>query len=75
MSTSFGWKKRRKPELQAATVFNEQEDEEDFGHTEELVDQLAAAKRRRGPMLEDSHTKSFRLREEGAILAENERLS
>lgn len=74
MSTSFGWKKKRKPEPQAATVFEDQEDEEESTNIEELVDLLAAAKRRRGPMLEDSQAKSSRLREEGAVLAENERL-
>ena len=75
MSTSFGWrrKKRIRGDLQqeVAVAFEEADSEEEA--TEEFVDWLVAAKRRRGAMLEDAQAKSRRLREEGAMLAENER--
>ena len=48
-------------------------DEEEDDDSEGAVDWLSAAKRRRLLLLEDNETKSRRLREEGAILAESER--
>lgn len=48
-------------------------DEEGDDDSEGAVDWLSAAKRRRLLLLEDNETKSRRLREEGAILAESER--
>lgn len=76
--TSFGWKRKRQLESRAAAAWftdpataDEEEDEE--GDGEEGVDWLSAAKRRRLLLLEDNQSKSLRLREEGALLAENER--
>ena len=43
------------------------------GSGEGAVDWLSAAKRRRLLLLEDNETKSSRLRNEGALLAESER--
>lgn len=78
--TSFGWKRKRVLETKAAADWfsssgasdaNKLEEEEE--DTEGVVDWLNAAKRRRLLLLEDNETKSRRLREEGALLAENER--
>ncbi len=54
-----------------AAPFHEDSDEKE--EEEVGVDWLAAAKRRRLLLLEDNLAKSKRLREEGAVLAENER--
>ena len=79
--TSFGWKRKRVLETKAAARWfsssgasgADELDEEDEGDSEGAVDWLSAAKRRRLLLLEDNETKSCRLREEGALLAENER--
>ena len=78
--TSFGWKRKRALETKpAARWFSSSgasganELDEDEGDSEGAVDWLSAAKRRRLLLLEDNETKSHRLREEGALLAENER--
>lgn len=74
--TTFGWKRKSTLSSSAAAVFT---DESKIGYdpetneVEEGVDWLSAAKRRRLILLEDSIAKSKRLREEGALLAENER--
>lgn len=79
--TSFGWKRKRVLETEpAASWFSSSGasgandfDEEGEDDTEGDIDWLSAAKRRRLLLLEDNATKSRRLREEGALLAENER--
>ena len=77
MSTSFTWKEKsgrqRKAVVQVAASFNEESDEEDVELQKEEVDWLTAAKRRKVLLLEDCQAKSKRLKEEGTILAENER--
>ena len=67
---SFGWKRKTKLKTSVAAVFSMAEEEED---EEPGVDWLSAAKRICLPILEDSETKSKRLQNEGALLAENER--
>ena len=79
--TSFGWKRKRVLETEAAPVWfsssGTPDDDESHiggeGGSEGVVDWLSAAKRRRLLLLEDNETKSRRLREEGTLLAENER--
>ncbi len=57
--------------MSSASVFSEEkvEGEGDFAE----VDWLSAAKKRKALLLEDSHTKSKRLQDEGSLLAEHER--
>ena len=72
--TSFGWKRKRQLTGHTAALFSEEEKEgEEEREREEVVDWLSAAKRRRAILLEDSQTKSKRLQEEGATLAEEGR--
>ena len=72
--TSFGWKRKRTLQTSAATEFaqgGELPEGEDL--TEEGVDWLTAAKRRKALVLEDVSAKSKRLQKEGEVLAESER--
>lgn len=75
--TSFGWKRKRPLQTRSAAWFTttgaSHEEEEGEDSTKDGVDWLSAAKRRRLLLLEDNQTKSRRLGEEGAVLAENER--
>ena len=80
--TSFGWKRKRPLQTKAAADWftsagGDDDEDSNEGAGEEqgvdLVDWLSAAKRRRLLLLEDNESKSQRLREEGAVLAENER--
>ena len=79
--TSFGWKRKRPLQTKADTEWFSSPgaasgeggggDDEEGGEGD--VDWLVATKRRRLLLLEDAQAKSHRLREEGALLAENER--
>lgn len=79
--TSFGWKRKRPLQTKTAsewfpTAGTDDEDSNEGAGEEQSVDLvgwLSAAKRRRLLLLEDNQSKSQRLREEGAVLAENER--
>ena len=77
--TSFGWKRKRTLiESRAAaewfTSSGAKDDEKEEGEGEEEgVDWLNAAKRRHLLLLEDNQSKSERLKEEGALMAENGR--
>lgn len=79
--TSFGWKRKRPLQTKAAaewftsTSATDEDDNEGAGgdQSEDGVDWLSVAKRRCLLLLEDNESKSQRLREEGAVLAENER--
>ncbi len=76
---SFGWKRKGKLNSTAVSLFSkekgeEEEKEEGSEYAEdEEVDWLSAARKRRVIMLEDIQTKSKRLQDEGAFLAENQR--
>lgn len=69
--TSFGWKRKRQVSGHTAAIFNEEEEEEE-GENDVQVDWLSA-KKRRVTLLEDTHAKSKRLQNEGAVLAEEKR--
>lgn len=71
MAIGFKWK-RKHAEVRRQGLFDEDENDE-AGDVEEDVDWLTATKRRCCQFLEDSTTKSQRLREEGNSLAERER--
>jgi tetratricopeptide (TPR) repeat protein len=71
-STQFGWKRKASQPLISKTVFDDEDDS-----ALELSDRsllwLQAAKRSKMHLLEDCEVKSKRLKEEGNILAEEER--
>lgn len=71
--TSFGWKRKRQLSGHRTPIFNEEEIEDGVGENDGQVDWLSAAKKRRAILLEDSQTKSKRLQDEGAVLAEEQR--
>lgn len=76
--TSFGWKRKRTLQSKASETWfsapGTGEDEEEKDEVSDgSVDWLVAAKRRRVLLLEDQQTKSLRLKEEGAVLAEHAR--
>ena len=79
--TSFGWKRKRVLETKAASNWfssggasdAKELEEDEESDSEGAVDWLSAAKRCHLLLLEDNETKSRRLREEGTLLAENER--
>ena len=71
--TAFGWKRKRQLSNRVATIFNKEEEEGVVDDEKQEVDWLSAAKKRRAVLLEDSQTKSKRLQDEGALLAENKR--
>ena len=79
--TSFGWKRKRPLQTKAAVEWFTSAGADDEDSTEgageeqsvDLADWLSAAKRRHLLLLEDNQSKSQRLKEEGAVLAENER--
>ena len=67
--TSFGWKRKRTLHTSAATAFASGEElPEGEDLTEEGVDWLTAAKRRKALVLEDVSAKSKRLQKEGEVL-------
>ena len=73
--SSFGWK-RKATKLNTATIkaFTEDEaDHEDVVDDDAMFEWIEAAKRRKLVLLEDCRTKSERLKQEGAFLAENGR--
>lgn len=74
---SFGWKRKAGEKVSKATVqqFEAEAEAEGAGHGEgdDEVDWLHAIKRRREVLLEDCATKSKRLKDEGALLAEQGR--
>lgn len=67
---SLNWRKKRK--LQSTSALNEEEEEED-GNVPEGVDWLTAIKKSKHMVLEDGPAKCKRLRDEGVLLADNER--
>lgn len=73
-STQFGWKRKANRGLISGTAFGENDDED---VTELCLSQdlswLNAAKRRKMHILEDCEMKSKRLKEEGNVLADEER--
>jgi hypothetical protein len=74
--TSFGW--RRKIGSHVSKAISQQFEENskeslDDAIANDEVDWLSLAPKRRCPQLEDSVTKSARLRQEGIVLAEAER--
>ncbi|XP_008290953.1 tetratricopeptide repeat protein 33 isoform X1 [Stegastes partitus] len=77
MMASFGWKRKAGEKVSKSAVKQfeaEAEKPEDKGPSQdEDVDWLHAIKRRREILLEDCAAKSKRLKEEGALLAENGR--
>lgn len=73
---SFGWKRKVGERVSRSVVRQfeaEEEKAEDGGAEEEEVDWLHAVKRRREVLLEDCAAKSRRLKDEGALLAEQGR--
>lgn len=74
---SFGWKRKVGERVSKTTVEQFQQDSEkveDEGDVEkEGVDWLHVIKRRREVLLEDCAVKSKRLKDEGALLAEQGR--
>lgn len=74
--TSFGWKRKAKLQTSVDASFNikgNNKEEEDSPEDVDLDWLHPAAKRLCLTRLEDSATKSKRLLDEGALLAENER--
>ena len=66
--SGFGWKKKRTQlQTEASEIFNQEEVEEDENSW------LTPAKLQKLVMLEDNETASSRLKQQGVILAENER--
>ena len=65
---SLNWRKKRK--LQSTSALNE---EEEYGNVPEGVDWLTAIKKSKHMVLEDGAAKCKRLRDEGVLLADNER--
>lgn len=72
---SFGWKRKIGEKVSKVTSqqFEAQAADEQGLVDNEDVDWLHEAKRKKGLLLEDCLAKSKRLKDEGAILAENER--
>lgn len=69
---SFGWKRKVGEKVSRLVVQHFEAEDEDKGQTEG-VDWQHATKRRRDILLEDCVTKSRRLKDEGAQLAEQGR--
>ncbi|KAJ8287005.1 hypothetical protein GJAV_G00045920 [Gymnothorax javanicus] len=72
---SFGWKRKAGEKVSKATVQLFEAEAEGEGHEkgDDEVDWLHAIKRRREVLLEDCATKGQRLKDEGALLAEQGR--
>lgn len=73
---SFGWKRKVGEKVSKATVQQfeaEAEKPDDGASKDDEVDWLHAIKRRREVLLEDCAAKSKRLKDEGALLAEQGR--
>ena len=74
-STQFGWKRKANQRLISRTVFgdNNYKDDTALELSDGDLPRLQAAKRSRMHLLEDCEAKSKRLKEEGNMLAEEER--
>ena len=72
-SMKFGWKRKLNQSLVSGVAFQGDARDENALDLSESVPWLEAAKRRKMHLLEDCEAKSNRLKEEGNVLAEEER--